>query len=119
MTAIKDTRLWQFKVDPSVPTGYVKHLFASRAAVPAGEVWYDSAPEALAGGKATAPEPETEKPFEQLSVAEQVAALEALGNDERAELDAEDLAVLKEAADADLASIAADKPKRGRKPKAQ
>lgn len=85
---VSDRRLWQFRLaetqpcDPDKPREIEKRLFTSRDAVPPGEGWYDSTPDAINGGKLPPPsKQETEADaaarFDQLSVAEQVALLEA------------------------------------------
>ncbi len=80
-----DMRVWQFRADKDAPGGYEKRLFPSRADVPADGNWFDSAPEALEGRK-SAPVRRPKTPDE-MTVQEQVAALEAQSKGKRGKTD--------------------------------
>lgn len=112
-----DTRLWKYRAAPDHPGEYEARLFARPSAVPAGEVWFDSPGEAECGVALKPGEGQAERPFDELSVADQVAALEAAGGspagDDEAGLSPAEAETIGKA----IAKIEAEPAKRGRKAK--
>lgn len=91
---IADRRTWRFRVNPAYPDGIEKRIFDGPEDAPPSDGWAENrdAARALADGVAplAAAAVPQEKPFEELSVAEQVAALERQAAGTADEQDPED-----------------------------